>query len=57
MVVFGGDSVTPMSNPISHATYDINEKSLENMALSLEGLPDEISGFSLLRESVLNKPQ
>lgn len=54
MVVFGGDSVTPMSNPISHATYDINEKSLENMALSLEGLPDEISGFSLLRESVLN---
>ncbi len=46
--------MTPMSNPISHATYDISEKSLENMALSIEGLPDELSGFSLLRESVLN---
>ena len=43
-----------MANSIAQATYDINEQSLSNMTLGLKGLPDELSGFSLLRESSLN---
>ena len=43
-----------MTNSIAQATYDITETSLENMALNLGQLPNELSGFSLLRESLLD---
>ena len=43
-----------MTDSIGQATYTINNESLSNMALDLEGLPDELSGFSLLRESTLD---
>ena len=43
-----------MTDSIGQATYTINNESLSNMALALEGLPDELSGFSLLRESTLD---
>ena len=43
-----------MTNTIAQATYNITDQSLENMALDLNNLPDELSGFSPFRESVLN---
>tara|TARA_Y100001934_G_scaffold159498_1_gene190569 strand:- start:5274 stop:5897 length:624 start_codon:yes stop_codon:yes gene_type:complete len=43
-----------MNNSITQATYDIGETSLENMALNLEQMPDELAGFSLLRERLLD---
>ena len=43
-----------MTNSIAQATYNITDQSLENMALDLNNLPDELSGFSPFRESVLD---
>ena len=43
-----------MTNSIAQATYNITDQSLENMALDLKNLPDEFSGFSPFRESVLD---
>ena len=43
-----------MTNSIAQATYNITDQSLENMALDLKNLPDELSGFSPFRESVLD---
>ena len=43
-----------MTNSIAQATYNITDQSLENMALDLKNLPDELSGFSPVRESVLD---
>lgn len=43
-----------MTNSIAQATYNITDQSLENMALDLSNLPDELSGFSPFRESVLD---
>ena len=43
-----------MTNSIAQATYNITDQSLENMALDLKNLTDELSGFSPFRESVLD---
>ena len=43
-----------MTNSIAQATYNITDQSLENMALDLKNLPDELSGLSPFRESVLD---
>ena len=43
-----------MTNSIAQPTYNITDQSLENMALDLNNLPDELSGFSPFRESVLD---
>jgi hypothetical protein len=43
-----------MTDLISQATYEVDTESLSNMALGLNGLPDELSSFSLLRENSLD---
>ena len=43
-----------MTNSIAQATYNITDQSLENMALDLKNLQDELSGFSPFREIVLD---
>lgn len=39
---------------ISESKYEIRAKSLENMVLNIEDLPNELSDFTLLRENVLD---
>ena len=42
---------------ISGSEYEIGDRSLENMVLDIGNLPNELNGFTLLRESILdNKP-
>ena len=43
-----------MTNSIAQATYSITDQSLENMALDLKNLPEELAGVSPFRESVLD---
>ena len=47
-------AVTVMTNSLAQATYELTSESLQNMTLGLEQLPNELSEFSLLRESVLD---
>ena len=39
---------------ISESKYEIRDKSLENMVLDVDGLPNELRDFTLLRESFLD---
>ena len=47
-------AVTVMTNSLAQATYELTSESLQNMTLGLEQLPNELSEFSLLRESILD---
>ena len=39
---------------ISGSEYEIGDRSLENMVLDIGNLPNELNGFTLLRESILD---
>ncbi|SVA04092.1 uncharacterized protein METZ01_LOCUS56946, partial [marine metagenome] len=43
-----------MANSLAQATYELSSEPLQNMTLDLSQLPNELAGFSLLRESILD---
>ena len=43
-----------MPKTIDQATYEVSEESLKGMPLQLHQLPENLSGFTLLRESTLS---
>ena len=47
-------TVIKMANSLAQATYELSSEPLQNMTLDLSQLPNELTGFSLLRESILD---
>ena len=47
-------TVIEMTNSLAQATYELSSESLQNMTLDLGQLPNELTEFSLLRESILD---
>jgi len=47
-------TVIKMTNSLAQATYELSSESLQNMTLDLGQLPNELTGFSLLRENILD---
>ena len=43
-----------MTKAIDQVTYEVSEESLKGMPLQLHQLPENLSGFTLLRESTLS---